>query len=150
MGNDSAGFFASGDQRAAVGDTGQKGRDVGGGDNLQEGIGGIVFEPTHLASRIVEGQSLGRTERADGRFIKPFLLRDAEVILVPKVDEAHDPPKIIDPIRIIKGHIPTMLLRRKTPQEQNPCPLRQKRLEGMFLNRRFHHHKDSKIPFNCT
>ena len=148
-GNDFSGLLASGDESTAEGDTGQKGRDVGGGDNLQEGVGGIVFKPTHLARGIVKGQTLDRTECADGRFVKPFLTRHAEMVLVPEVDEAHDSPKIVDPIRIIKRHAPPMLLRRKAPQEQNLRILRQKRLEGMFLNRRFHHHKDSKIPFKC-
>ena len=55
-------------------------------------------------------------------------------LIVPEVDLSHDPPEIVDPVRVVERHAPAVLLRRKTPQEQDSCTLRRERLERMFLN----------------
>ena len=133
IGNYGAGFFAGSDQRAAIRNPGQQGGDVGGGNYLQESVGGVVFQAADLAGGVVEGQAFIGTESSDGGFVKPFIGLDAEVIFVPEVDEAHYPPEIVDPVRVVERHAPTMRLRRETAQKQHPRPLRQERLKWVWL-----------------
>ena len=128
------GFFAGDNDVSALGDTGQQGRDVGGGDYFQEGVGGVVFEAANLAGGVVEGQALLGTEGADGGFVEAFLGRDAEVVFVAEVDEAHDAPEVVDPVGVIERHAPAVRLGRETPQEQDACTLRKEGLEGMLFD----------------
>ena len=63
LGGEGAGFFARGDEGVATGDAGQQGWDVRGGDDLQEGVGGVVFEAAYLAGGVVEGQARVRPKQ---------------------------------------------------------------------------------------
>ncbi len=63
LGCEGAGFLAGGDERVARRDAGEEARDVGGGDDLQKGVGGVVFEATYLAGGVVEGQARVRPKQ---------------------------------------------------------------------------------------
>lgn len=54
VGNDLGGFLAGGDKGAAQGDSGQQGGEVGGGDHLKEGVGGVVAEAADFAGGVVK------------------------------------------------------------------------------------------------
>lgn len=120
----------------AVGDLGQQGGDVGGRDHLQKGVGGVVLETPHFAGCVVERQSFGGAERPDQGFVKAFLPRQAKMFPVPKMNQAHDAPEVIDPVGVIERHAPAVRLGRKTPEEQNPGALREERLKGVFFDGR--------------
>ena len=128
-----SGFLPGGDERAAGGNLPEQGRDVRRGYHLQECVGGIVPHSPDFTGGIVEGKALSFAERADGSFVEGFLLRKAEMILVFEENQSHDAPEVIDPIGVVERHAPAVLLRRKTPQEQDPGPNRQKRFERMLL-----------------
>ena len=81
-----AGFFAGGDEGVALRNTGQKGGDVGGGDDFQEGIGCIVAEAADFGGSVVEGQASLGAELPNRSLVKPLLPRHAEMQLVPKVN----------------------------------------------------------------
>ena len=81
-----AGFFAGGDEGVALRNTGQKGGDVGGGDDFQEGIGCIVAEAADFGGSVVEGQAGLGAELPNRSLVKPLLPRHAEMQLVPKVN----------------------------------------------------------------
>jgi len=117
----------------AVGDLGQKGGDVGGRDHLQEGVGGVVPEAPHFAGGVVEGQARIRAEAADHGLVKAFLPRQAKMLPVPKMNQAHDAPEVVDPVGVIERHAPAVRLGRKTPQEQDARSLREERLEWVAL-----------------
>ena len=128
------GFFAGDNDVSASGDAGQQGRDVGGGDYFQEGVGGVVLQAANLAGGVVEGQAGIGTEGTDGGFVEAFLGRDAEVVFVAEVDEAHDAPEVVDPVGVIERHAPAVRLGRETPQEQDACTLREEGLKGMLFD----------------
>jgi len=138
LGGEGAGFFARGDEGVAVGDAGQQGRDVRGGDDLQKGVGGVVFKAAHLAGGVVERQAGVGAELPDAGFVETLFARNAEMILFPEVDDSHDPPEIIDPVGVVERHAPAVRLGREAAQEQDACALRQEGFEGMLLDGCWH------------
>ena len=129
--DDGAGFFAGGDEGVARRDAGQKGGDVGGGDDFQEGVGCVVFEAADFAGGVVEGESLLGAEGADGGFVEAFLGADAEVVLVAEVNQSHDAPEVVDPVGVVEWHAPTVRLGREAAEEQDAGVGRQERFEGV-------------------
>jgi len=73
LGDDGAGFLSGGDKGAAGRDACQQCRDVGGGDDLQECVGGVVFQPPDLAGGVVEGQPFPGAELPNRSLVKPLL-----------------------------------------------------------------------------
>ena len=55
------------------------------------------------------------------------------MVFVPEMNEPHDAPEVINPIRIVERHAPAMRLGRKTAQKQDARAGWQERLEGMRL-----------------
>ena len=100
---------------------------------FQESIGGVVFETPDLACCVVKGKALLCAEGSDGRLVEALISRDAEMIFVGEMDQSHDAPEIINPIRIIERHAPAVRLWRKTAQKEDMCIFRQERIEWMFL-----------------
>ena len=138
LGGEGAGFFARGDEGVAVGDAGQQGRDVRGGDDLQEGVGGVVFEAAHLAGGVVEREAGVGAELPDPGFVEALLPRHAEMILFPEVDDSHDPPEVVDPVGVVERHAPAVRLGRETAEEQDACVRGQEGLEGVLFYRSWH------------
>ena len=133
LGDDLGGFLASGHEGVAVGNLAEEGGDVRRGDDLEECVGGVVLQAADFAGGVVEGQAGFGAETADGGFVETFLAGEAEVVLVGKMDEAHYPPEVVDPVGIIERHAPPVLLRRKAPEEKDVRILRQEWLEGVFF-----------------
>ena len=115
--NDLRGLLAGGDQGVAGGDLRQQGRDVGGPNHLQEGVGGVVTEAADFAGGVVEGQAVIGTKRPDGHLVKALFGRDAEAVFIVKEDEADDAPEVVDPVGVIEGHAPAVGLGREAAQE---------------------------------
>ena len=135
LGNYAGGLFSGGDEHPAVRDTGQQGRDVGGGDHFQEGVGGVVPEPPHFAGRVVEGQAFVGTELPDQSLVEALFPGDAEMVFVGKVDQADDAPEVVDPVGVVKRYAPAVGLRWEAPQEKHPGAFREEWLEGVTLYR---------------
>lgn len=72
-------------------------------------------------------------ELAYGGLVEAFLVDDAEVIFIIKMNYPHDAPKIINPVGVIKRHAPAMWLGRETAQKQYLGVLGQEGLKGMLL-----------------
>lgn len=120
-----------------MGDASQQSLDVGGGDDLQEGVGGVVFQPPDLAGSVVEGEALPGAELPNRPLVKPLLPRHAEMQLVPKVNQPHDAPEVVDPVGVVEGHAPAVGLGRETAQEQDAGVRGQEGLEGMLFDGQF-------------
>ena len=146
LGGEGAGFFARGDEGVAMGDAGQHGRDVRGGDDLQEGVGGVVFEAAYLACGVVEREAGVGAELPDPGFVEALLARHAEMILFPEVDDAHDPPEVVDPVGVVERHAPAVRLGREATQEQDARALRQEGLEGVLLRGCLGGHRLEDLP----
>ena len=97
----------------------------------REGVGGVVAETADFAGGVVEGEALIGTEGADGGLVEAFLGRDAEVVLVGKVDDAHYAPEVVDPVGVIEGHAPAVGLGREAAQEEDAGARGQEGLERM-------------------
>ena len=138
LGGEGAGFFAGGDQRMTRWNAGQQGRDVRGGDDLQEGVGGVVFEAAYLAGGIVEGQAFPGAKLPDSSFVEALLAGHAEMILFPEVDDPHDPPEVIDPVGVVERHAPAVRLGREAAQEQDARVRGQEGLERVLFYRSWH------------
>ena len=134
LGHNLRGLFPGSDQRMARWNPCKQSRYVRGRNHLQEGIGGIIAQPPYLAGGVVERQPLACTERPNRCLIKPLFARYAEMLLVPEVNQPQNSPEVIDPVGVIEWHAPAMLLRGKTPQEQNPCALRKEWLKRMLFS----------------
>ena len=141
LGDDGAGFFAGGDEGVAMGDAGQHGRDVRGGDDLQEGVGGVVFEAAYLACGVVEREAGVGAELPDPGFVETLFAWHAEMILFPEVDDAHDTPEVVDPVGVVERHAPAVRLGREAAQEQDARALRQEGFEGVLLYGRLGGHR---------
>ncbi len=139
LGKDLGGLLAGGDDGAAVRDALEEGGDVGGGYHLEEGVGGVVTETADLAGGVVEGEALIGTEGADGGLVEAFLGRDAEVVLIGIMDDAHYAPEVVDPVGVIEGHAPAVGLGRETAQEEDAGTLGEERLERVLLRPYFFH-----------
>ena len=141
LGGEGAGFLARGDEGVAVGDAGQQGRDVRGGDDLQEGVGGVVFEAAYLACGVVEREAGVGAELPDPGFVETLFAWHAEMILFPEVDDAHDTPEVVDPVGVVERHAPAVRLGREAAQEQDARALRQEGFEGVLLYGRLGGHR---------
>ena len=139
-GDDLGGFFTGGDEGVAVGDTGQQRADVGGGDYFQEGVGGVVSEAADFAGGVVEGETGFGAKVANRSLVKPLFARHAEVLLVPKVNQPHDAPEVVDPVRVIERNTPAVWLGRKAAEEQDTRVRGQEGLERMALSREISGH----------
>ena len=133
LGDDGAGLFAGGDKGVALRNTGQEGGDVGGGDDFEEGVGGVVLQAADFGGGVVEGEAGVGTEGANQSFVKPLLAGHTEVRLVPKVNQPHDAPEVVDPVGVIKRHAPAVRLGREAPKEKNARVRGQEGLEGVAL-----------------
>ena len=131
--DDGAGFFAGGDEGVALGDAGEEGGDVGGGDHLQKGVGGVVAEAADFGGGVVEGESGLGAKRAYRSLVEPLLSRHAKMQLVPEMNQPHNPPEVVDPVGVVERHAPAMWLGRETAEEQDACSGRQERLERVLF-----------------
>ena len=134
--DDLGGFLTGGDQGVALRNAGEQGGYIGSFHYLQKGVGGVVTKATHLAGCVVERQSFGGAERPDQGLVKALFSRHAKMLLVPKENQTHDSPEIIDPIRVVERHAPAERLGWETPKEQNPGALREEGLKGVFFDGR--------------
>ena len=134
LGDDAGGLFSGGDEGLAGGDAPEQGRDVGGRNHFQESVRSVVAKAPYFAGCIVEGKTGIGAKLPDQDFVKALFGRDAEVVLVPEVDDAHDAPEVVDPVGVIERHAPAMRLGRETPEEQDACVLRQERLKRMLFD----------------
>ena len=123
--------MAGGDDGAAVRDALEEGGDVGGGDDFEEGVGGVVSETAHFARRVVEGEALIGTKGADGGLVEALFGRDAEVVFIGKMDEAHYAPEVVDPVGVVEWHAPAVGLGREAAQEEDAGARGQKWFERM-------------------
>ena len=149
LGDDLGGFLAGGHEGIAVGDTAEEGGDVRRGDDLEEGVGGVVLEAADLTGGVIEGEAGVGAETADGGFIEALLAGDAEMVFVGVMDKSHYTPEVVDPVGVIERHTPPVLLRRKTPEEQYARILRQEWLEGMFFCGYGHINRFVQIKPHC-
>ena len=117
----------------AVGNAGEEPGNVRGCNHLQEGVGRIVLEAAHLAGGVIEREPGLRAESPHGRLVEALLFQEAEMVLVPEMDQAQDAPEIVQPVRVVERHAPPLGLGREAPQEQHLRPLRQEGLERMAL-----------------
>jgi hypothetical protein len=60
------------------------------------------------------------------------------MILIPKEANTEDSPHIVDVVRVVETHAPSLLMRRKSAQHQQLGICRHERLEGMTLNQFTH------------
>ena len=128
-----AGFLAGGDEGVAGWNPRQQGGDVGGCDHFQEGVRGIVPQPPYFAGGVIERQAGIGTELSDRGLVEPLLGRDAEMLLVPEVNQPHDPPEVVDPVGVIERHAPAVRLGRETAQEQDASAIRQEGFKWMLF-----------------
>ena len=106
----------------------------------------VVLESDHFDGRIVECQPPFATEGLDAGLVEPFAAGFEEVVLVARGQMAHDAPHVVLQVGIEEFHRPTMALRRKTAQHQQPGVFGQEGFERMALAGiivRFHSDKDT-------
>ena len=99
-----AGLAACGDDVVTLGQLTEQGTDVGGFENLEVIVGGIVAEATNRRGGVEEGKSLDLGKGHYGIVIETLLPRNDEVLGIGKEKETHDAPEVVDEIRIEKGH----------------------------------------------
>ena len=111
----------------------QEGMDVGGQDNLQELVRGIVLQAAYGGGGVVEAYALVHQEGDDEVKAEGLCLGVHEMILVAKEDKSLYAPMVVDEIGIVEVHAPALPLRRETAQEEHTAVLWQKRVQRMVL-----------------
>ena len=117
-----------------MGNTGQEGVDVGGKDNLQELVRGIVLQASHGGGGVVEAYALVHQE-GDDKVQAECLCRSVhEMVLITKENEALYAPMVVDEVRIVEVHAPSLPLRREAAQEEHTAVLGQKGVQRVVLH----------------
>lgn len=111
----------------------QEGMDVGGQDNLQELVRGIVLQAAYCGGGVVEADALVLQEGDDEVKAEGLCPGVHEMVLVAKENEALYAPMVVDEIGIVEVHAPALPLWRKTAQEEHTAVLWQKRVQRMVL-----------------
>lgn len=108
--------------------------DVGGKDNLQELVRGIVLQASHGGGGVVEAYALVH-QKGDDKVQAECLCRGIhEMVLVTKKDEALYAPMVVDKVWIVEVHAPTLPLRRETAQEEHTAVLWQEWVQRVVLH----------------
>ena len=107
--------------------------DVGGQDNLQELVRGIVLQAAYGGGGVVEAYALVVKKGDDEVKAEGLCLGVHEMVLVAKEDESLDAPVVVDEIGIVEVHAPALPLRRETAQEEHTAVLWQKGVQRMVL-----------------
>ena len=116
-----------------MGHTVQEGMDVGGQDNLQELVRGIVLQAAYGGGGVVEAYALVHQEGDDEVKAEGLCLGVHEMVLVAKENEALYAPVVVDEVGIVEVHAPALPLWRETAQEEHTAILWQKRVQRMVL-----------------
>lgn len=127
------GFLARSDDYTAMGHTMQEGMDVGGQDNLQELVRGIVLQAAYGGGGVVEAYAFVHQEGDDKVKAEGLCLGVHKIVLVAKEDESLDTPMVVDEVGIVEVHAPALPLRRETAQEEHTAVLRQKGVQRVVL-----------------
>lgn len=108
--------------------------DVGGKNNLQELVRGIVLQASHGGGGVVEAYALVHQE-GDDKVQAECLCRSVhEMVLVTKENEALYAPMVVDEVGIVEVHAPAFPLRRETAQEEHTAVLWQEWVQRMVLH----------------
>ena len=116
-----------------MGHTVQEGMDVGGQDNLQELVRGIVLQAAYGGGGVVEAYALVVKKGDDEVKAESLCLGVHKMVLVAKENKSLYAPVVVDEIGIIEVHAPALPLRRETAQEEHTAVLWQKRVQRMVL-----------------
>ena len=111
----------------------QESVNVGGQDNLQELVRGIVLQAAYGGGGVVEADALVHQEGDDEIKAEGLCLGVHEMVLVAKENEALYAPVVVNEIGIVEVHAPALPLRRETAQEEHTAVLWQKGVQRMVL-----------------
>lgn len=129
-----AGLTARGDHVVAMGHLAKQDTQVGGLQNLEMVVGGIVAQAADACGGVVEGKAPLQAELDDALATEAFLVCEDKVLWVGEMQEAHDAPEVVDIIRIEEVHRPACPWRWKTAKEEKAPVFRQEGLEGVRLD----------------
>ena len=116
-----------------MGHTVQEGVDVGGQDNLQELVRGIVLQAAYGGGGVVEAYALVHQEGDDKVQAEGLCRGVHEMVLVTKENQALYAPMVVDKVWIVEVHAPALPLWRETAQEEHTAVLWQKGVQRMVL-----------------
>lgn len=111
----------------------QEGMDVGGQDNLQKLVRGIVLQAAYGGGGVIEADALVHQEGDDEVKAEGLCLGIHEMVLVAKENEALYAPMVVDEIGIVEIHAPALPLWRETAQKEHTAVLWQKGVQRMVL-----------------
>ena len=127
------GFLAGGDDGTEVRQSRKQGRDICRLYNLEELVGGIVLQAADGSGGIEESKALFLAEGHNLINLETLGFEVYEVILVAKEYLALDAPVVVDEVRVIEIHAPTLTLRRETAEEEYAGILGQEGTQRMVL-----------------
>lgn len=116
-----------------MGHTRQEGMDVGGQDNLQELVRGIVLQAAYGGGGVVEAYALVHQEGDDEVKAEGLCLCIHEMVLVAEENKALYAPVVVDEVGIVEVHAPALPLWRETAQEEHTAVLGQKGVQRVIL-----------------
>ena len=111
----------------------QEGVDVGGEDNLQELVRGIVLQAAYGGGGVVEAYALVLKKGNDEVKAEGLCLGVHKMVLVAKENEALYAPMVVDEVGIVEVHAPALPMWRETAQEEHTAILWQKGVQRMVL-----------------
>ena len=117
-----------------MGHTVQEGMDVGGQDNLQELVRGIVLQAAYGGGGVVKAYALVHQEGDDEVKAEGLCRGVHEMVLVAKENEALYAPVVGDEVGLVEVHAPALPLWRETAQEEHTAVLWQKGVQRVVLH----------------
>ena len=111
----------------------QEGVDVGGQDNLQELVRGILLQAAYGGGGVIEAYALVVKKGDDEVKAESLCLGVNKMVLVAKENKSLYAPVVVDEVGIVEVYTPALPLWRETAQEEHTAILWQKGVQRMVL-----------------
>ena len=129
------GLLTRGDHHPAGGNLPQERLNIRQLHHLEELVRGILLQASDRRSRVIIGDARLLEERHDALRAETLPTAFHEIVLLAEKERPHDPPMVIDEIRVEEVHAPAGSRRRETAEEKHLRGGRQKGLQRMILHR---------------
>lgn len=117
-----------------MGDTSQQCWQVGGKHGFEVLVGSIVPQTANRYGGVIETNAFVGNKWNDAVEAKCFGICVHKIVLVAEENLSLDAPMVVDKVRIIEVHTPTLPLRRETAKKQHTAVLGQKWMQGVVLH----------------
>lgn len=129
------GLLTRGDHHPTGGNLPQERLNIRQLHHFEELVRGILLQAPDRRGRVIIGDARLLEERHDALQAETLPSAFHEIVLLAEKERTHDPPMVIDEIRVEEVHAPAGSRRRETAEEKHLRGGRQEGLQRMILHR---------------